>query len=289
LCTVVTTTAQVLVQPAPVPAQVKLRQSVSQMAAGDLARYRNAVSAILARPDNRGFGYFANWHGVAFGLCQHHDDLFLPWHRGYVYHLELALQDVDPQVSIPWWNWIDEPGLPAAFDDPQADGGANVLHDAPVTPYGVQPQPDWPQRTTRDPGAAQPPGVPAPWPPPLRTTTIGGQQVDLYDWMMSSPSYAQFEQRCWRLHDNVHVWVGGTMADQNWAAFDPIFFSHHAMVDRLWRIWQHNNPNALPDASVLDASMTFATSPSLKVSDVLDVTALGYDYAAQTASTPGTT
>ena len=124
-------------------------------------------------------------------------------------------------------------------------------------------------------------------PPPLRTATIGGRKVDLYDWMMSSPSYSQFEQRCWRLHDNIHVWLGGTMSDQNWAAYDPIFWAHHAMVDRLWRIWQHNNPNALPDQRVLDTAMTFASVPSMKVSDVLDVTQLGYDYAAQAASSPG--
>jgi tyrosinase len=223
---------------------------------------------------------------VAFNICQHHNDLFLPWHRGYLYHFELALQDIDPQLTLPWWNWIDEPGLPAAYNDPQVGGKANVLAGAPIRPTGVQAQPDWPRHTNRDPGAAQAQG-PAPLPPPLRTATIGGQQVNLYDWMMKSPSYSEFEQRCWRLHDNIHVWVGGTMSDQNWAAYDPIFWAHHAMVDRLWRIWQHNNPSALPNQSVLDSPMTFAGVPSMKVSEVLDVKQLGYDYAAQTAASPG--
>lgn len=263
-----------------------MRQSVSQLSPDELARFRAAFEQFVARPDNKGFQYFANWHGVAFNLCQHHNDLFLPWHRGYLYHFELALQDIDAQVTLPWWNWMDEPGLPAAYGDADVAGQPNVLAGAPINPIGVQVQPDWPQRTTRDPGAAQ---DPAPLPPPLRTATIGGQQVDLYNWMMSSPTYSQFEQRCWRLHDNIHVWVGGTMSDPNWAAYDPIFWAHHAMVDRLWRIWQHNNPNALPDQSVLGTSMTFASEPSMKVSEVLDVTQLGYDYAAQAASSPGTT
>jgi tyrosinase len=237
----------------------------------------------MARTDNKGYQYFANWHGVAFGLCQHHNDLFLPWHRGYLYHFELALQDLDASVTLPWWNWMDEPGLPTAYE-PEAEGH-NVLLDAPIQPIGVQPQPEWPQRTFREPGVAQ---EPAPLPPPLRTTIVGGKQVDLNQWLMSSTSYEQFEERCWRLHDNIHVWVGGTMSDPNWAAYDPIFWAHHTMVDRLWRIWQNKNPSALPGEEVLNTSMTFATAPSLKVSEVLDVTQLGYEYAAQAASSQGT-
>ena len=155
-------TVQVMARAVQVPAQIKLRPSVTQMSDDDLARYRNAVTGFMARTDNRGYQYFANWHGVAFGLCQHHNDLFLPWHRGYLYHFELALQDVDPQVSLPWWNWMDEPGLPAAFTD--ADASSNPLQAAPVQPIGVQPQPDWPTETVRDPGVPQ---DPAPVPPPL--------------------------------------------------------------------------------------------------------------------------
>jgi tyrosinase len=275
---------QVLTEPASVLAQIKLRQSISQLSADELARFRTAFAKFVARRDNKGFQYFANWHGVAFNICQHHNDLFLPWHRGYLYHFELALQDIDPQVTLPWWNWMDEPGLPSAYTDARVNGDTNVLAGAPISPIGVQVQPDWPKQTTRDPGAPQ---NPAPLPPPLRTVTIGGKHTSVYDWMMSSPSYTQFEQRCWRLHDNIHVWVGGTMSDQNWAAYDPIFWAHHAMVDRLWRIWQHNNPNALPRRSVLNTSMTFASVPSMKVSEVLDVTQLGYDYAGQAASVPG--
>jgi tyrosinase len=266
---------------APVPSQVKLRQSVTQLSAADLDRFRQAMKTFIDRPDNKGFQYFANWHGVAFDICQHHNDLFLPWHRGYLYHFELALQDVDPEVTLPWWNWFDEAAIPPAYTD-TADG--NVLLEAPISPTGVAVQPDWPTTTTRDPGAPGP--GPAPLPPPLRAAMINGQPA--YDWMMGSPSYKEFEQRCWQLHDNIHDWVGGTMGDQNWAAYDPLFWAHHSMVDRLWRIWQHNNPSALPSGDVLDASMTFATAPSLKVREVLDVNQLGYDYAAQTASAPGT-
>jgi hypothetical protein len=51
---------------------------------------------------------------------------------------------------------------------------------------------------------------------------------------------------------------------------------------------QHNKPSAVPTQLVLDTSMTFATTPSLKGREVLDGNQLGYDYAAQTGSAAGT-
>jgi len=70
------------------------------------------------------------------------------------------------------------------------------------------------------------------------------------------------------------------MADPNWAAFDPLFWAQHAMVDRLWRIWQHNRPGAQPDHALLDQPMTYATEPSLRARDVLDVKQLAYPAPA---------
>ena len=104
---------------------------------------------------------------------------------------------------------------------------------------------------------------------------------------MSSPSYSQFMQRCWRVHDNVHVWVGGEMSDANWAAYDPLFWAHHSMVDRLWRIWQHDNPGAQPAHQILERGLVFAKGPPFKVKDMLDVKELGYEYAGESASVGG--
>ncbi len=55
----------------------------------------------MAISDNRGYSYFAGWHGVPFGWCEHHTVWFLPWHRAYLYRLELALQRQVPGVTLP--------------------------------------------------------------------------------------------------------------------------------------------------------------------------------------------
>jgi tyrosinase len=276
-------TLQVAAQPRRELATLKVRQSVTEMSATELRRFRIAIQGVRDRRDNRGYQYFAGWHGVPLGICKHHDPLFLPWHRGYLYHFELALQEIDADVTIPWWDWMDEPGIPAAFGDRRVGGKANVLASAPIEPLGVPRRPGWPRRTHRDPGGVGPQALP----PPLAKTPIPGAPGGVLEWMMAAPSYSEFMGRNWRVHDNIHVWVGGEMSDPNWAAFDPLFWAHHSMVDRLWRIWQHNNPGALPDQDLLDRPMTFAKEPSLKVRDVLDVKQLGYEYAAQAATGPG--
>jgi tyrosinase len=250
------------------------------MSAAEVNRFRKALAGMLERGDNRGYQYFAGWHGVPLGICQHHNALFLPWHRGYLYHFELALQEIDPTVTVPWWNWMDEPGIPKAYELSRVGGRKNVLASAPIKPLGIPRRSGWPTRTRREPGA-----VAAALGPPLRESSFPGSgESGAASWMLAARSYREFSERCWRVHDNLHVWVGGQMSDQNWAAFDPLFWAHHAMVDRLWRIWQHRNPGALPDQATLSEAMTFAREPSLAVRDVLDVKQLGYEYAAQSAS-----
>ena len=65
------------------------------------------------------------------------------------------------------------------------------------------------------------------------------------------------------------------------AAYDPIFWAHHTMIDRLWRIWQLQHPGADPDASLLDQALP---PFRMTVRQTLDVAALGYDYASSTSS-----
>lgn len=266
------------VTPRPVEAKLNVRENVSTLAPDALARFVEGMRKLKARHDNRGYQFFAGWHGVPLGLCEHHDDLFLPWHRGYLYHVETALQDAagDGTLTIPWWNWVDESDIPAAFTGASVGGQDNALLGSPITPIGVEPQPDWPTETFRE----HPTGPgPLPLAPPLRSR---------YDWLMEPPSYHEFNRRLWFLHDNIHGWVGGTMGDPNWAAYDPLFWSHHCMVDRLWRIWQHNHPGALPPRPLLDTAMTFARAPSFTVRQVLDVNQLGVEYAGVTATVGGT-
>jgi tyrosinase len=62
------------------------------------------------------------------------------------------------------------------------------------------------------------------------------------------------------------------------AAYDPIFWSHHSMVDRLWYLWQMNHRGiSLPPSLLNEALPPF----SVTVGQMLDISRLGYDYAVQ--------
>ncbi|CAC5409139.1 unnamed protein product [Mytilus coruscus] len=53
---------------------------------------------------------------------------------------------------------------------------------------------------------------------------------------------------CWECyHDMVHRWVGGIMETGVSAAFDPIFWCHHAFVDYIWELFRRRLRNAPAD------------------------------------------
>lgn len=64
----------------------------------------------------------------------------------------------------------------------------------------------------------------------------------------------------WRgvnLHNRVHVWVSGRMATgvsppPPTPPNDPVFWLHHAFIDKLWADWQKRHPRSpyLPAAGI---------------------------------------
>jgi tyrosinase len=40
------------------------------------------------------------------------------------------------------------------------------------------------------------------------------------------------------LHADVHAWVGGTMRDLLTSPADPLFWLHHANIDRIYTSWR---------------------------------------------------
>jgi tyrosinase len=245
------------------------RKNVARMTAEQLGYLRDALRQSMAIGDERGYAYQAGIHGLPLPMyCQHHNRLFLPWHRAYLYFFELTLQDLVPEVSLPWWNWASRrshsTGLPQPYVDDQVDGEENPLLSAEIPPAARQ--------NGRFPRTFRDPGDPGDLPPRAELLRI----LDLGDFL-------DFSTQLENIHDGVHVWVGGTMGLIPWAAYDPIFWAHHSMIDRLWRLWQLRHPGAAMPPDLLRQPLP---PFPMTVADVMDVTRLGYDYAGST-SRPG--
>jgi tyrosinase len=111
---------------------------------------------------------------------------------------------------------------------------------------------------------------------PIEETALGFAPV-----LLSAGGIALYSRTLEGLHNRVHGWVGGHMGIIPFAAFDPVFWAHHTMIDRIWRLWQLRHPGATPPVSILDEALP---PFRMTVRQTLSVTALGYDYAFSTAS-----
>lgn len=269
----------------------------------EIARLRRAYARMKSLNDDRGYDFFASIHGLAMPIwCHHGTALFLPWHRAFLYFFELGLQtrlgprfttrtpaDGDlAEVGLPWWDWTSElshsDGLPDSYTDPDPD---NPLRDAEIGSCAggqslatgvwsaamtnlVRTNPGLSGTiTTTDPPTTQRfPGDPADLPT--------GMEVD--DDVMSQTTFDSFSTALENVHNSIHVWVGGAMAAVPTSAYDPIFWSHHAMIDRLWYIWQLSQNGVDPPASLMN--VVLAPFP-MTVADTLAIANLRYDYAVQ--------
>lgn len=257
--------------------RLRHRKSIVRLSPGQLAAFRVGIGRMAQLFDERGLSYWASLHGGPPRQWCHHGTvdgedvfrgapLFLPWHRAYLYFFELALQDQEPRARVPWWNWASEEahrvGLPAALTDESVEGRPNPLHSQPILRGPGRER--LPERTFRRPS-----------PPQWLPTRQEVRRIIRYD------NFTDFSTQLEQLHGQMHVWVGGTMSSVPTAAYDPVFWTHHSMVDRLWRIWQLRNPED-------NALVRLRTRPlppfDLTVGDVIDVTTLGYDYASSTSS-----
>jgi tyrosinase len=254
--------------PTQAPRALRHRRSARRLTAGQKADLRAAITAAQALKDDRGYQRWAGIHGLPLPIsCTHHTELFLPWHRAYLYLFEKALQDQVPGVTLPWWNWAREDAhdIPAVYARRSVEGRKNALFDSPIQPSGRE-NPSQ-TRTVREPGA---PGfLPSP---------------DEVEAVLDNRDFFTFQTQLESIHDGVHVWVGGTMGSIATAAYDPLFWAHHCMIDRLWYLWQLRHPGAGVPARLLDRAL--APFP-MTVRETIDVAQLGYDYAASTAAAGG--
>jgi len=258
------------------PAQPhKVRKDVATLAADgpELSAYRKAIStmkkwAMANMNDRRGWVAQAARHRTD---CPHGNWFFLPWHRAYLYYFEEICRQAsgDADFALPYWDWTKDPIIPASFWDGEFNADRAIGRNGRYVADFVGPAVILRIGNLRD------------------FTSFGGLKAKTLKEMVPGGG-GELESTP---HNYVHRRTGRLMGDVNTAALDPIFWLHHANVDRLWADWDLNHPGLTPqDKDWLDLEMPFidatGKAASKKVSDVLDNYGLGYRYDTQPAKLP---
>ena len=226
-----------------------VRKKATAMTAAEKQRYKDVITTLIG---NGTYGQLAsfhadmshNMHGSMGAVGRQR---FLPWHRLYLLKLEQAMQAIDPLSFIPYWKWTAQRKVPPWL--------ADFLPTVNVPGQGNI-------RVSRNVGV----------PPPLPTTS------DIKS-VLSEVTYTDFTTQLEFAHNNVHGWVGGTMADILISPADPLFWLHHAQIDRLWSIWQAKASNSGKNPSLTGNNQILDPWTETEA-QVRSISVLGYSYQA---------
>lgn len=257
-----------LVQPLPATKNLALRKSVYDLSDDEVRAFRKAVAGIMAFNDNRGWQHVASQHGHKEYYCPHGNPMFAIWHRPYMIMMEQALQRIIPGFGLPYWDWTSEraatEGLPSIFTEATyVDEAGNTVPN-PLLSAKILPGANVPAETTRAPGA----------PAALATTRA------LVAEALRKESYDTFTAALEQPHNFVHGWVGGSMGAVPTAAYDPVFWVHHSMVEKIFCDWQNLARRSIPASVGGRTLVPFA----VRSEDVWDYSTLGYRYQGPAAA-----
>jgi tyrosinase len=212
--------------------------------------YSSYLGAIASMRRNTNASDPASWNywvNVHVNYCPHGIAYFLAWHRGYLYYFEQQLRKIsgNSELVLPYWSYFSNPNIPAEFTDP-----ASPLYVERVNTnvYGA-----------------------------LDLTPFRPEFVNF----QRGTSYSFEAQLEYQPHGPVHNIIGGAMVTLQ-SPTDPIFWLHHAEIDRLWAAWVAAGGGRKMPArtnTYWKGNFTYASGLSIARSRCYDTTTyLGYQY-----------
>lgn len=231
-----------------------IRKNIAKVSKEERNRFRDAIIKLNknyfyqgSRSDRiiGGISYWFKQDEVHQATHVHGGPAFLPWHRELCNRFEISLREVDPGVSLHYWDWntdptnaddgdggfvnlftrdfmgsdsgpAGEPWLTAHFYEPDAnpyrgDSPFDLSHSNPFDP---------PRTLTREKMSG---------PPKFRYSE--GQ-------IFQAEEFPEMRVMLERNHNIAHNYIGGTIGDPHTSFRDPFVFLLHSNVDRLYASWQ---------------------------------------------------
>ncbi|RGP67019.1 beta-c chain unit d [Fusarium longipes] len=316
----------VIPEPVDPPVSYRVRKDIMSLTQEELVEYQSRLDDILHVQEVSVEGKRTKWQelGVLHAYwCLHYQEATFLWHRAYLRYAEELID-----FPIPYWNGYAKEasvstsrfaGIPPMFleetyQHPRLGERKNPLKYAKALDGKSKDAVN--ETVTRNEILTQGPSN-SQWAAKIGlfemyhtqiahaleqstyTTSESAQHfgipwaniVDFTDKQPDScyPFRCDFDGIFEQVHDNFHGWVGYDMADNTYTAFDPIFLSYHANMDRLAGIFMDANPeNQFTSRFPLQPFMDHGTKVSYDdprrwlfttIGDMAkDTRALGYMY-----------
>ena len=307
--------------------QQKIRRPAHKADADYIAKLNRAYELMRALPDDdpRSFEVQANMHcafcngaykqlDTNITLQVHFSWFFMPWHRLYLYFHERILASLlgDPSFALVYWNWDNQilsndtdhigNNMPRYFtvkDTPLYDAKRDRDHTPASELVRINVASNVTTTDTPEEIAQENLNI-------LYQSLVTANTADMFmggayrqgtDLSNSSVTDAPLGGSLeLNVHSGIHYWTGdpnrklrSNMGVFTTAARDPIFYAHHANVDRLWDVWTtlpggcRKDPT---DEDFLEAEFLFYDENKnlvkVKAKDALDLSKMGVSYEAAT-------
>lgn len=226
-----------------------LRRNIYSLTPHEIQKFIDGVKALKTPSPgvkNNPYDIYVNTHsdpGVVSKI--HNEPLFLPWHRAFLLNFERHLQKAigDTSFGLPYWDWTDDLDQtnhqgPLWRADSMGGAGHPVM-DGPFSyDQGWETVPfnafdvSFTEKLERN--LALSPASDYPTRADIRAlfTPTNSPRYDPSDYDAFRKKIEEYP------HGYMHVWVGGQMGEVYTSVNDPVFWLHHANIDRLWAQWQ---------------------------------------------------
>jgi len=215
-----------------------IRRNIAAVSQSERNRLRDAMIALHHRsyPGGRGdtpvggVTYWFKQDEIHAHTHVHGCPAFLPWHRELINRFEDLLREVDPMLSLHYWDWTTDPHslFTSAFmgsasgdaGDPWLSAGFYVPG---ATPFRSDDEFD-PSNNPFD-------------PPRDLTRSVGsGAPITASEdaSIVAAATFPDLDNLLTGAHNSAHGFIGGTIGNAHTSFRDPFVFLLHSNVDRLF-------------------------------------------------------
>ena len=235
-----------------------IRRNVATVTKAERDRLRDAILALNQKffpgaktdPIPGGVSYWFKQDEIHDSGHVHFCPAFLPWHRELVNRFEAMLREVDPALSLHYWDWTQDPTnapdgaggfvnlfTPDFMGNSSGPDGSEIEIGEPWKSAGFYggPGPFRGEFDTDPPNRADP--------PQFVTRQVSGPLITIAQdlALLASPDFVAFDdamEGAAGLHNQAHGYIGGSVSDPHKSFRDPFVFLLHSNVDRLFAKWQ---------------------------------------------------